>query len=177
MADLLLGQVLSFTADPFVAGESAARHESHGAVLVDQGRILATGPADTLRAAHPQARLHDYGRCLITAGFIDAHVHYPQTAIIASWGKRLIDWLNLYTFPEEMRFADPAYADMIANRYLDLATAHGTTTVCTYATIHPASRGRHLHRRADARDAPLRREDLHGQERPRWPARHRAIRL
>lgn len=139
MADLLLGQVLSFTADPFIEGETAARHESHGAVLVDAGRIIATGPADTLRAAHPQARIHDYGRALITAGFIDAHVHYPQTAIIASWGKRLIDWLNSYTFPEEMRFADPAYADMIANRYLDLATAHGTTTVCTYATIHPAS--------------------------------------
>ncbi len=139
MADLLLGQVLSFTADPFEAGETAARHESHGAVLVDQGRILATGPADSLRAAHPQARIHDHGRCLITAGFIDAHVHYPQTAIIASWGKRLIDWLNSYTFPEEMRFADPAYAATIADRYLDLAIAHGTTTVCTYATIHPAS--------------------------------------
>ncbi len=139
MADLLLGQVLSFTADPFDQGPAAARHETHGAVLVDQGRILATGPADDLRAAHPQARIHDYGRSLITAGFIDAHVHYPQTAIIASWGKRLIDWLNSYTFPEEMRFADPAYAEVIANRYLDLATAHGTTTVCTYATIHPAS--------------------------------------
>ena len=139
MADLLLGQVLSFTADPFEAGEGAARHEPHGAVLVEGGRITATGPADTLRARHPQARLHDYGQCLITAGFIDAHVHYPQTAIIASWGKRLIDWLNSYTFPEEMRFADPAYAGEIANRYLDLATAHGTTTVCTYATIHPAS--------------------------------------
>ncbi len=139
MADLLLGQVLSFTADPFIEGETAARHETHGAVLVDAGRIIATGPADTLRAAHPQARIHDYGRALITAGFIDAHVHYPQTAIIASWGKRLIDWLNSYTFPEDMRFADPAYADMIANRYLDLATAHGTTTVCTYSTIHPAS--------------------------------------
>lgn len=139
MADLLLGQVLSFTADPFTMGEAAAHHESHGAVLVDQGRILATGPADQLRAAHPQAHIHDYGQSLITAGFIDAHVHYPQTAIIASWGKRLIDWLNSYTFPEEMRFADPAYAETIANRYLDLATAHGTTTVCTYATIHPAS--------------------------------------
>jgi guanine deaminase len=139
MADLLLGQVLSFNADPFIEGETAARHETHGAVLVDAGRIIATGPADTLRAAHPQAKVHDYGRALITAGFIDAHVHYPQTAIIASWGKRLIDWLNSYTFPEEMRFADPAYADMIANRYFDLATAHGTTTVCTYATIHPAS--------------------------------------
>jgi guanine deaminase len=60
-------------------------------------------------------------------------VHYPQTAIIASWGKRLIDWLNQYTFPEEMRFADPAYAAEVAGRYLDLTLAHGTTTVCTYA--------------------------------------------
>jgi cytosine/adenosine deaminase-related metal-dependent hydrolase len=49
-------------------------------------------------------------RALISAGFVDAHVHYPQTAIIASWGKRLIDWLNTYTFPEEMRFSDPAHA-------------------------------------------------------------------
>lgn len=139
MADLLLGQVLSFTDDPFIAGETAARHDAHGAVLVENGRITATGPADSLRARHPQARVHDYGQALITAGFIDAHVHYPQTAIIASWGKRLIDWLNSYTFPEEMRFADPAYAAQIADRYLDLATAHGTTTVCTYTTIHPAS--------------------------------------
>ncbi len=139
MADLLLGQVLHFTADPFVAGAAAAHHETHGAVLVDNGRISATGPAETLRRQHPQAQVHDYGRSLITAGFIDAHVHYPQTAIIASWGKRLIDWLNSYTFPEEMRFSDPAYGAEIADRYLNLVTAHGTTTVCTYTTIHPES--------------------------------------
>jgi guanine deaminase len=139
MADLILGQVLSFTGDPFAEGPDAARHESRGGVLVDAGKIIAVGPADTLRAAHPQARVTDYGTALISAGFIDAHVHYPQTAMIASWGKRLIDWLNTYTFPEEMRFADPAYADEIANRYLDIALDHGTTTVCSYATIHPAS--------------------------------------
>jgi guanine deaminase len=139
MADLLLGQVLTFTADPFVEGPGAARVLTHGAVLVDAGRILAVGEAAALTAAHPQATRHAYGRALISAGFVDAHVHYPQTAIIASWGKRLIDWLNQYTFPEEMRFADPAYAAEIANRYLDLTLAHGTTTVCTYATIHPAS--------------------------------------
>ncbi len=139
MADVLLGQVLHFTADPFVAGQAAAHHETHGAVLVEDGRITATGPAERLRRQHPQARIHDYGQSLITAGFIDAHVHYPQTAIIASWGKRLIDWLNSYTFPEEMRFADPAYAAEVAERYLSLVTAHGTTTVCTYTTIHPAS--------------------------------------
>jgi guanine deaminase len=79
-------------------------------VLVEGGRIAAVGDADDLRARHPQARVTDYGSHLISAGFVDAHAHYPQTAIIASWGKRLIDWLNSYTFPEEMRFADPAYA-------------------------------------------------------------------
>jgi guanine deaminase len=139
MTDLLLGQVLSFRGDPFRAGIEAAHHEAQGGVLIDNGKILATGPADKLRAAHPQARITDYGQDLISAGFIDAHVHYPQTAIIASWGKRLIDWLNLYTFPEEIRFADPAYAAEISNRYLDLALAHGTTSMCSFATIHPAS--------------------------------------
>ena len=139
MADLLLGQVLSFTSDPFAEGVEAARHIADGAVLVDAGRITAVGDATALIAAHPQAMRHSYGNALISAGFIDAHVHYPQTAMIASWGKRLIDWLNEYTFPEEMRFADPAYAAMIADRYLDLITANGTTTVCSYATIHSTS--------------------------------------
>ena len=137
MADLLLGQVLSFDGDPFVLGPEAARVNE--AVLVDGGRIRAVGNANTLRTTHPQARVTDYGKALISAGFVDAHVHYPQTAIIASWGKRLIDWLNQYTFPEEMRFADPAYAAEVASRYFDLALAHGTTSMCSYATIHPTS--------------------------------------
>ena len=139
MADLLLGQVLSFTSDPFQNGPAAAHHEAHGGVLIEGGLITDTGPAETLRARHPQAKVTDYGRSLISAGFIDAHVHYPQTAIIASWGKRLIDWLNDYTFPEEMRFEDPAYATEIAGRYMDLALSHGTTSMCTYSTIHPTS--------------------------------------
>jgi len=137
---LILGQTLGFRADPFrVPVNEAARHERRGGVLIEHGRISATGPADTLRAAHPDAPVTDYGDALISAGFIDAHAHYPQTAIIASWGKRLIDWLNSYTFPEEIRFADPDYAARIAARYFDLTLANGTTTVCSYATIHPES--------------------------------------
>ncbi|MGO4851278.1 guanine deaminase [Phaeovulum sp. W22_SRMD_FR3] len=139
MAELLIGQVLAYHGDPFVEGTGAARHMTRGGVLVEGGKIRATGAADDLRAAHPEARVHDYGQALISAGFVDAHVHFPQTAIIASWGKRLIDWLNSYTFPEETRFADPAYAAEIAGRYFDLALAHGTTSMCSYATIHPAS--------------------------------------
>ncbi len=139
MTEILLGQVLSFTADPFVAGPEAARHESHGAVVIDGGRITATGPADALRPRHPQARVTDYGRALISAGFIDAHAHFPQTAMIASWGKRLIDWLNLYTFPEEGRFADPAYAQAVADRYFAITLANGTTSTSSFCTIHPES--------------------------------------
>jgi guanine deaminase len=136
---VLLGQVLSFAGDPFTDGIDAARIDHSGAVALGAGKIIAHGPADTIRAAHPQARVVNYGSDLISAGFIDAHVHYPQTAIIASWGKRLIDWLNTYTFPEEARFGDAAYAGEIAQRYVGLALAHGTISFCSYGTIHPAS--------------------------------------
>ena len=84
MTDLLLGQVLSFTGDPFLDGLSVACVFTHGAVAIEHGRIAAVGEATDLRARYPQARVHDHGRNLISAGFIDAHVHYPQTAIIAS---------------------------------------------------------------------------------------------
>jgi guanine deaminase len=136
---VLIGQVLSFQGDPFSQGPDAAHIETRGAVAVAGGKIRATGPAQAVCAAFPQAEVHDYGTDLISAGFIDAHVHYPQTAIIASWGKRLIDWLNTYTFPEEARFSNLNYARDIAQRYIALALAHGTTSFCSYGTVHPAS--------------------------------------
>jgi guanine deaminase len=137
---LLLGQTVQFTHDPFFGNpEDAAQINTRGGVLIEDGCIVAVGNGDDLRRTHPQARVTDHRDGLITAGFVDAHMHYPQTAMIASWGKRLIDWLNTYTFPEEMRFADRAYADDIAGRTLDLALAHGTTTQASFCTIHPTS--------------------------------------
>ncbi|CUH53319.1 guanine deaminase [Shimia marina] len=137
---LLLGQTLSFVKNPFAAPlEEAVRHHRHGGVLITAGKITEVGDGATLKAAHPQAEVVNYGDKLICAGFVDAHVHYPQTGIIASWGKRLIDWLNSYTFPEEMRFEDPVYAAEVATRYLDLSARHGVTTMASYCTIHPES--------------------------------------
>ncbi|WP_421904755.1 guanine deaminase [Mameliella sp.] len=135
---LHLGQTLTFTADPLVEGPGAAQHHRHGALVVEDGVITQVGEAGTLSEGD-FASITDHGQALLLPGFVDAHAHYPQTAIIASWGKRLIDWLNTYTFPEEMRFGDPGYAAEIAGRYLDLLLAQGTTTVCSYCTIHPAS--------------------------------------
>jgi guanine deaminase len=135
---LVIGQVLDFAGDPFrEPPEAVARHAARAGVLIDDGRIVAVGDPDSLRPGATE--VDDHGDRLISPGFVDAHAHYPQTAIIASWGKRLIDWLNTYTFPEEARFDDPAYAAVIAGRYLDLLLANGTTTVCSFCTIHPES--------------------------------------
>lgn len=137
---LILGQVITFESDPFAVPVSEAAHyERKGGVLIEGGIIRAVGEADALRQQHPDAMIEDMGEALLSPGFIDAHAHYPQTAMIASWGKRLIDWLNSYTFPEEMRFDDPDYAHEIAARYFDLTLSHGTTTTVSYCTIHPES--------------------------------------
>lgn len=140
-ATLITGPLLRFAGDPFaVPWEDAVWIDTDGAMLVEDGVIQVVGQAARMVPAYPQATRVTYGQDhLICPGFVDAHVHYPQTAIIASWGKRLIDWLNDYTFPEEMRLSDPAYARTIATRYLDLSLAHGTTTVASYCTIHPHS--------------------------------------
>ena len=137
---LLTGRVLRTLANPFKGpAEETMRIETDWGLVLHRGHIADIGPAADLRKNWPQVTEIAYGRDLICPGFVDAHVHYPQTAIIASWGKRLIDWLNSYTFPEEMRFDDPAYAHEVAARYLDLTTANGTTTVSSFCTIHPAS--------------------------------------
>ncbi len=135
---ILSGHVLSYVQSPFQS-DPAASVQIDEAVLIADSHIERTGTLAELSAIAPQATIHRHEGALITAGFVDAHVHYPQTAIIASWGKRLIDWLNTYTFPEESRFADPAYARDIAARYLDLTLANGTTSCVSYCTSHPVS--------------------------------------
>jgi guanine deaminase len=141
MTELLIcAQTLEITGSPFVAPhEDCTRHRRRGAVRIADGKIAEIGEADELRARHTALPVEDLGDNLLLPGFVDAHVHYAQTAIIASWGKRLIDWLNSYTFPEELRFADSAYAAEIASRYFELALSHGTTTACSYGTVHATS--------------------------------------
>ena len=136
--EILTGLVLSFTGCPF-EGDPEGAATLHEALVIDGGRIVALGPLADVRSSYPQAKVTHHEGKLICAGFVDAHAHYPQTAIIASWGKRLIDWLNTYTFPEEMRFGDPEVASEVAARYFDLTLANGTTTTTSFCTIHPES--------------------------------------
>ena len=137
---IIKGRVLSFSENPFKNNfnfNSLLPDNKH--IYVNNGLIEGIGDTPNLNPAYDNAERIDHGDHVITAGFVDAHVHYPQTAIIASWGKRLIDWLNTYTFPEEMPFGDPTYAAEIAERYVEFALHNGTTSMASYCTIHPES--------------------------------------
>jgi len=133
---LLTGRTLSFSGDPAVDA-SSVKYTENGAVLVSDGHILWTGQAGEEPAdLSDGAECHDYGDNLILPGFVDGHVHYPQIGVIASFGTQLLDWLEIYTFPEEARFADRDYAERTAKLFLDLLVANGTTTAAVYCTVH-----------------------------------------
>jgi guanine deaminase len=134
------GTLVDFTADPRSAGSGALRHVEDGLLVVSNGRIESAGPAAAALAALPPGTpVNDERGRIIMPGFIDAHVHYPQTDVIASHGKQLLDWLTDYTFPAESKFGDPAHAAAVAEFFLDQIIANGTTTAAVYATIHPVS--------------------------------------
>jgi guanine deaminase len=137
---IITGRVLSFSENPFnhhFNCTSLNIDSKH--IYINNDKIELIDDTPNLNPEYEKAERIDHGEHVIMAGFVDAHVHYPQTAIIASWGKRLIDWLNTYTFPEEMRFGDPDYAAEIATRYVEFALRNGTTSMASYCTIHPES--------------------------------------
>jgi len=134
------GEIAHFIADPAERGAAACEHFPDGLLVAAEGRILHCGPAAELRPALPaDARLLDHRGKLILPGFVDAHVHYAQTGIVASYGEQLTQWLEKYAWPEEARFADPAYAAAGAAFFCDELLRNGTTTAMTFATAHPAS--------------------------------------
>jgi len=142
-------------ADPGEAGdESAIQYFEDGLLVVNGGNIIAVGDAANLLAENPDIPVEAFPDMLIVPGLIDCHVHFPQTDIIASYGAQLLDWLNRYAYPCEMRFADTAYADAAASFFLDELLRNGTTTAAVFATVHPQS-AHALFKAADARNMRL----------------------
>ena len=87
------------------------------------------------------------------AGFIDCHVHYPQTQIIGAFGEQLIDWLNKYTFIAEQQFADKEHAREVARVFLQECLRAGTTSAAVYCTVHPQSVDAFFEESAETRNA------------------------
>ncbi|MDS9468024.1 guanine deaminase [Paracoccus sp. MBLB3053] len=136
MRQLIRGRTLSFHADPALSEDAFTYHEN-GAVLVEDGKIVATGDYADLRAdGLPEI---DHRPNLILPGFIDPHLHFPQVQVIASWGAQLLDWLNTYTFPSEAQFSDEGHATRMADAFLKLLLSHGTTSAVAFCSSHPQS--------------------------------------
>ena len=76
---------------------------------------------------------------ILAPGFLDLHIHYPQTDVIGSPAEGLLPWLEHYTFPHEARFSDATYAADVAKFFLDELSRNGVTTALTFATSHPTS--------------------------------------
>src|SRR5690606_28384921 len=95
--------------------------------------------ADIAGMAGSSVETIDHRPHLLLPGFIDAHAHFPQMQVIASFGAELLDWLNTYTFPAESEFGDAVHAARIAGCFLDELVRHGTTSAAVYCTVHPAS--------------------------------------
>lgn len=136
---VLLGELVSFDDDPR-ASSAALRHHEDGALLVEGGRIRAAGEArDVLAAAPPGTPLDDHRGRFLLPGFIDAHVHYAQTDIVAAPGETLLGWLERHVFAVEAGFGDPERARECAEFFLDECLRNGTTGAGVFATVHEQS--------------------------------------
>ena len=138
---ILRGQALSFKADPFIVGDQASIHyESDALIVIVDGVIKSFGSYSSLKdSLAPGVEIEVHKDSLIIPGFVDTHVHYPQTQIIGAYGKQLIDWLNNYTFIAEQQFADYSHAQKVAKVFVDESLRAGTTTSAVFCTVHPHS--------------------------------------
>ena len=132
--------ILHSIADPAVVGvEQSYEYFEDGVLVVDNGQVAKVGHAADLLPTLKGVEITEYRDALITPGFIDTHIHYPQTEMIASYGEQLLDWLNTYTFPTEQQFADKAHAADVAGIFLKELLRNGTTTALVFGTVHKQS--------------------------------------
>ncbi|HBX54837.1 guanine deaminase [Pseudomonas sp. UBA2684] len=132
--------ILHSLADPAVVGvEASYQYFEDGLLVVEDGQIAQVGHAAELLPSLKGVEITEYRDALITPGFIDTHIHYPQTGMIASYGEQLLDWLNTYTFPTEQQFADKAHAADVAGIFLKELLRNGTTTALVFGTVHKQS--------------------------------------
>jgi len=126
------------------ADDGSALYDQDGLLAVapdaaGRERVVAAGPWQALAAQHAGFPVTHLPGRIIAPGFVDMHIHFPQTDVIGSPADGLLPWLERYTFPHEARFADAAYAEQVADFFMAELLRNGVTTALTFATSHPAS--------------------------------------
>ncbi|WAN10814.1 guanine deaminase [Stutzerimonas balearica] len=133
--------LLHCLADPREVGiEQSHEYFEDGLLVVADGKVAQIGhAAELLPTLAAGTEVVEYPNALITPGFVDTHIHYPQTGMIASYGEQLLDWLETYTFPTERAFADKAHAGEVAEVFLNELLRNGTTTALVFGSVHKES--------------------------------------
>lgn len=132
--------VLDFVADPFYVSESeSVRYLPDGLLIVENGTVKELGEYEQLKEKYAGIAIVSYPNHLILPGFIDLHIHFPQTEMMAAYGEQLLQWLEKFTFPVERKFRDKAYCDQIAPIFMDQLLRNGTTTALVLAAVFPES--------------------------------------
>jgi guanine deaminase len=133
--------LLHFLEDPDKTAEPECyEYFEDGLLIIDDGKVVAAGAATDLLPSLPaETDVTEHTNAMLMPGFVDTHIHYPQTEMIAAYGEQLLEWLETYTFPVESQFGDPAYAASIAERFLNELLRCGTTTALVFGTVHKAS--------------------------------------
>ncbi|MEL5245632.1 MULTISPECIES: guanine deaminase [Serratia] len=116
------------------------RHIPDGLLLLNGGVIVWFGSWQQGEALLPPGfAVTEYRDKPIVPGFIDTHIHYPQTEMIGAYGDQLLDWLNNYTFPTESRYGCERHADAMSAFFLRELLSNGTTTALVFGSVHPQS--------------------------------------
>ena len=140
MLKVIRSSFLDFIDDPFYLSEAASvRYLEDGLLVLENGKIKDFGTYEQLHEKYAAIEAIAYPDKLIMPGFIDTHIHYPQTAMVAAYGEQLLEWLSKYTFPTEAKFKDKNYAAEIATVFLDELLKNGTTTALVFAAVFPES--------------------------------------
>ena len=119
--------------------QDAARFVRDGLLVVENGIIQAFGPFAEVSKQFPNVPVTHLPNRLILPGFIDGHIHFPQTRVLGAYGNQLLDWLQTWIFPEEIKYANRDYAKDAAVKFFDALLAGGTTTCQAFTTSSPVS--------------------------------------
>ncbi len=120
------------------AGEAGLHYLEDGLVVVDeQGRIEMVAPWSPELGL--TANVRDVRPWLISPGFIDAHLHYPQIRVIGSASGPLMPWLERTVFPEESRFTNIEHARLVASELVTRLASAGTTTAVLFSSSSPSA--------------------------------------
>ena len=111
----------------------------NGYISVYEGRVAGVG--DSLASLGCEgAEVIDFGDCLLIPAMNDLHVHAPQYRNQGlAMDLELLPWLENYTFPEEMKYADTGYAERMYRMFVRDLWRFGTMRACVFATIHTES--------------------------------------